>query len=194
MAVSNQQVLFHYEQAFLYQDKVLKQLSQKMRNLGERLINIEVPANRISIQDVVQSYLFNSQILTRHDGKMTIVVPEESRKNQVVWSYLNEMIEEGYPIDKIEVFDLVESMQNGGGPACLRLRVAVNQSEFNAINQNVLLNDALYQRLILWVDKHYRDRLSQRDLADPQLLVESRTALDELTQILHLGSVYRFQH
>ncbi|MDV8156604.1 N-succinylarginine dihydrolase [Acinetobacter bereziniae] len=194
IAVSNQQVLFHYEQAFLYQDKVLKQLSQKMRNLGERLINIEVPANRISIQDVVQSYLFNSQILTRHDGKMTIVVPEESRKNQVVWSYLNEMIEEGYPIDKIEVFDLVESMQNGGGPACLRLRVAVNQSEFNAINQNVLLNDALYQRLILWVDKHYRDRLSQRDLADPQLLVESHTALDELTQILHLGSVYRFQH
>ena len=60
IAVSNQQVLFHYEQAFLYQDKVLKQLSQKMRNLGERLINIEVPANRISIQDVVQSYLFNA--------------------------------------------------------------------------------------------------------------------------------------
>jgi len=30
-------------------------------------------------------------------------------------------------------------------------------------------------------------------LRDPQLLIESRTALDELTQILKIGSVYPFQ-
>ena len=51
----------------------------------------------------------------------------------------------------------------------------------------------LFTTLNAWVDKHYRDRLAESDLADPQLLIECRTALDELTQILKLGSVYPFQ-
>jgi succinylarginine dihydrolase len=55
------------------------------------------------------------------------------------------------------------------------------------------MNDELFARLNQWVDKHYRDELSVADLRDPQLLMESRTALDELTQILKLGSVYPFQ-
>ncbi|MBA6253573.1 N-succinylarginine dihydrolase [Colwellia sp. MB3u-55] len=40
---------------------------------------------------------------------------------------------------------------------------------------------------------HYRDRLRIDDLGDPQLVIESRTAIDELSQILSLGSVYCFQ-
>ncbi|HAY96123.1 N-succinylarginine dihydrolase, partial [Shewanella sp.] len=79
------------------------------------------------------------------------------------------------------------------GPACLRLRVAMNEMEVAAVNQHTLMNDALFTRLNLWVDKHYRDRLTTQDLADPQLIIESRTALDELTQIMKLGSVYQFQ-
>jgi succinylarginine dihydrolase len=84
-------------------------------------------------------------------------------------------------------------MQNGGGPACLRLRVALNETELAAVNQGVIMTAPLYDTLLQWVDKHYRDRLVEADLADPQLLVECRTALDELTQILKLGSVYPFQ-
>ena len=55
------------------------------------------------------------------------------------------------------------------------------------------MNDALFKTLNQWVDQHYRDELTQDDLADPDLLIESRTALDELTRILGLGSVYYFQ-
>ena len=69
----------------------------------------------------------------------------------------------------------------------------MNQDEVAAVNQDTIMNDALFARLNLWVDKHYRDRLSVADLADPQLVLESRTALDELTQIMKLGSVYQFQ-
>jgi len=43
------------------------------------------------------------------------------------------------------------------------------------------------------IQKYYRDRLVPGDLADPQLLEESRRALDELTKILGLGSIYPFQ-
>lgn len=164
-----------------------------MASIGEDFISIEVPENRVTVDDAVATYLFNSQILTRPDGGMTIVVPEESRQNAAVWGYLNDMIQMGTPIDAIQVYDLRESMRNGGGPACLRLRVALNETELNAVNPKVLMNDQLFGTLNQWVDKHYRDRLTQEDLADPHLLMESRMALDELTKILGLGSVYPFQ-
>jgi len=193
IAVSNQNVLFHHQHAFLNQSEALAEIREKMARLGQEFVSIEVPDQRVSVKDAVNTYLFNSQLLTRADGGMSIVVPEESHQNPAVWGYLNDMIQMGTPIDDIKVFDLRESMRNGGGPACLRLRVAVNEAELNAINPNLFMNDALFTRLNTWVDHYYRDQLAQQDLADPQLLIESRTALDELTQILNLGSVYHFQ-
>ncbi|SQC92962.1 N-succinylarginine dihydrolase [Cedecea neteri] len=91
------------------------------------------------------------------------------------------------------MFDLRESMANGGGPACLRLRVVLTDEELKAVNPAVMMNDTLFMTLNGWVDRWYRDRLTQADLADPQLLREGREALDELTRILDLGSVYPFQ-
>ncbi|WP_269914324.1 N-succinylarginine dihydrolase [Acinetobacter sp. HY1485] len=193
IAVSNQQVLFYHEHAFVNKAQALEEIRQKMADLDEQFIPIEVPAQRVTVADAVNTYLFNSQILTRADGKMSIVVPEESRQNEAVWSYLNDMIKLGTPIDDIKVFDLRESMRNGGGPACLRLRVALSQAELNAVNPNILMNDTLFNTLNAWVDRHYRDELAQEELADPELLLQSRSALDELTQILKLGSVYDFQ-
>ncbi|MBY3622989.1 N-succinylarginine dihydrolase [Acinetobacter junii] len=193
IAVSNQQVLFHHQHAFLNQTQALNEIRQKMAGIEQEFVSIEVPENRVSVEDAVATYLFNSQILTRADGGMSIVVPEESRQNKAVWSYLNDMIQMGTPIDDIKVFDLRESMRNGGGPACLRLRVAVNEKELAAVNPNLFMNEGLFKTLNQWVDQHYRDELTQDDLADPSLLIESRTALDELTKILGLGSVYHFQ-
>jgi succinylarginine dihydrolase len=84
-------------------------------------------------------------------------------------------------------------MQNGGGPACLRLRVAMTDVEKSKVNPRTFINDNSYKVLCAWVNKHYRDELHVADLIDPQLLIESRTALDELTQILGYGNVYQFQ-
>jgi succinylarginine dihydrolase len=103
------------------------------------------------------------------------------------------LIADDSPIGEVKVFDLKQSMQNGGGPACLRLRVALNETELAAVNPGVIMTAPLYGTLTQWVDKHYRDRMSESDLADPQLLLECRTALDELTRHLKLGAVYPFQ-
>jgi succinylarginine dihydrolase len=84
-------------------------------------------------------------------------------------------------------------MKNGGGPACLRLRVVLTEAERAAVRANVWIDDALFASLDAWIEKHYRDRLAPADLTDPALLEESRTALDALTQILKLGSLYDFQ-
>lgn len=194
IAVSNQNVLLYHEQAFLNSVDVLAEIRQKMEHLGEPFIPIEVPTSCVTVKEAVDTYLFNSQILTRPDGGMTLVVPEESRQHKRVWVYLENLKHMGTPIDEIRVFDLRESMRNGGGPACLRLRVAVNEAELQAINPEVLMNDDLLLKLNSWVDRYYRDRLTQNDLADPQLLIESRCALDELTQMFKLGSIYPFQH
>ncbi len=190
IAVGNGKLLFCHEQAFLNQADVNAQLTAAMHNDFEI---IEVPTSKVSVQDAVQSYLFNSQLLHKPDGGTLLVIPEECEKNPAVWAYLQELISSDASIDELKVFDLKQSMSNGGGPACLRLRVAMNEAELAAFNQYTRMNDALFSTLNTWVDKHYRDQLTEQDLADPLLLTESRTALDELTQILQLGSVYPFQ-
>lgn len=191
IAVGNRNLLFCHERAFLSQKAVYQQLTRAMGN-GEFHI-LEVPDRKVSVRQAVQTYLFNSQLLTLTDGSTMIVVPAECQKNPEVWNYLQEIASQDNPISHIKVFDLHQSMNNGGGPACLRLRVVLNDSELDAMNSSVLMSDTLFAELGQWVNKHYRDRLSAEDLADPQLLIESRTALDELTRILRLGSVYHFQ-
>lgn len=194
IAVSNRHVLFHHQHAFLEQSAMLKTLREKSARLDLPFVNLEVPQAHVSVDDAVASYLFNSQLLSKADGKMLIVVPEECRQHENVWAFLTEMTTSAdSPVDEIALFDLRESMRNGGGPACLRLRVVLNEQELAAVNQCSLLNEHRYQKLNHWVEKHYRDRLHAGDLADPQLLREVWQALDELTQILQLGAIYDFQ-
>ncbi|WP_269531897.1 N-succinylarginine dihydrolase [Chitinimonas sp. BJYL2] len=193
ISVGNRNVLFHHEKSFVNQAQVLAELDRKLAAAGGKFVAIEVPDAEVSVAEAVKSYLFNSQLLSKADGKLIIVVPDECRVTERVWTYLNKLVNSGGPIDEIKVFDLKQSMQNGGGPACLRLRVALSEAELAAVNPAVLMNDQLFATLNAWVNKHYRDRLEAADLADPSLLTECRTALDELTQILKLGSVYPFQ-
>ncbi|UTL79940.1 N-succinylarginine dihydrolase [Pseudomonas putida] len=193
ISVGNGEVLFYHEDAFLETDAVLGQLQAKLASKGGNFQAIRVPRAAVAVEDAVRSYLFNSQLLSRDDGSMLLVVPEECRNNERVWAYLQQLTSQGGAVKEVKVFDLKQSMQNGGGPACLRLRVALKESELAAVNPGVIMTAPLYDTLLQWVDKHYRDRLGEADLADPQLLVECRTALDELTQILKLGSVYPFQ-
>ncbi|MCL1061720.1 N-succinylarginine dihydrolase [Shewanella benthica] len=191
IAVGNQNVLFYHEQAFLDTQNKLNEIKQKF---GDSPLHfIEVPTNKVSIQDAVKTYLFNTQIITLPSGEMAIIAPTNCQENEAVHAYLQEVITLGTPIKQVHYFDVKQSMQNGGGPACLRLRVAMNDTEVAAVNQHTLMNDVLFSELNNWIDKHYRDRLSVEDLADPQVLIESRTALDELTQLMLLGSVYQFQ-
>ena len=124
---------------------------------------------------------------------MMILAPEESRDNARARAFLERVVEADNPVRAIEFLDLRQSMQNGGGPACLRLRVPLSEAEVDALGSRVLFSPALDQELVGWVGRHYRDRLLPDDLHDPTLVRESFTALDELTQLLELGSIYDFQ-
>ncbi|HEY1921666.1 MAG TPA: N-succinylarginine dihydrolase, partial [Tepidisphaeraceae bacterium] len=159
----------------------------------EPLHLIEVNGSEISLADAVSSYIFNSQIVSLPDGTMALIAPAESWDNPKTRRFLEALPDRDTPIRKIHFVDVRQSMNNGGGPACLRLRVRLTDRERELVNPAVFLTDTLYESLKFWVNVHYRDHLEPADLADPKLLEESRTALDELTKMLRLGSIYSFQ-
>ena len=191
IAVGNQNVLFYHQQAFLNTDYVLQEIKAKF---GEKPLHfICVNDSDVSVQEAIKTYLFNTQIITLPDGQMTIIAPSECEESDAVSRYIQQVIAMDNPIKSVKYFDVKQSMKNGGGPACLRLRVAMTEAELNAVNPNTLINDQQYTKLVAWVDKHYRDRLTVDDLRDVAFLNETRTGLDELTQLLKLGSIYPFQ-
>ncbi|WP_144391308.1 N-succinylarginine dihydrolase [Pleionea sediminis] len=191
ISVGNGNVLFYHEDAFLNTDEVFNNIRKAYGD--NPFYFVKVPRSQVSVDDAVRTYLFNSQLVTLGDGNMAIIAPGECEENTRVKSFLDELITQDTPIKQVKIYDVKQSMRNGGGPACLRQRVVLNEQEIIATNQKVFMSDELFASLNQWVDKHYRDRLEEKDLSDPQLLTESRTALDELTQLLNLGSVYPFQ-
>jgi succinylarginine dihydrolase len=194
VSVGNKNLLFYHEEAFLDSRRAIGELKEKFAALcGEELAAREVSSREVPLADAIKSYLFNSQLISLPSGS-ALIAPEECREVESVRRYLDATVgAPGSPIREMRFFDLRQSMRNGGGPACLRLRVVLAPDELAAVNPGALATPALIARLEAWVNKHYRDRLAPADLADPELAEESRRALDELTQVMGLGSIYPFQ-
>lgn len=191
VSVSNLNTFFMHEEAFVDKARVQNELRSKFA--GELHV-VEVPTEQVSLEAAVKSYLFNSQLIKLpNDDGMALILPEESRENEQVYAYLQHLEQQDTPIRQIKYVDVRQSMQNGGGPACLRLRVALRQQEMDAVNPRFLLSDELLMRLNAWVNAHYRDEIRPYDLRDPSLARENFTALDELTQIFGLEAFYEFQ-
>jgi succinylarginine dihydrolase len=192
IAVGNRNLLLFHEEAFLDKNKLVEELNAAFATTGMNYI--EVPGNRVSLEDAVASYLFNSQLVSIPGSEgTTIIVPFECREVESVYNYLSELESEHEAIHSVKYFDLRQSMNNGGGPACLRLRVVMSEEQIENCEAQVFLSDKLYSDLKKWIAANYRDQLAPEDLADPALLTECRQALDELTEILKIGPVYDFQ-
>ncbi|MBS97817.1 MAG: N-succinylarginine dihydrolase [Oceanospirillaceae bacterium] len=187
IAVGNGMSLFYHEQAFAEPEAMKSSLEDA---LGTGLRMIEVPQSRVSVEDAVRSYLFNSQLLTLPSGECRLLAPTECLDVEPVRRYLDTLTATGTGIDRVETINLRQSMANGGGPACLRLRVILNDRELAAVKPESLLTKTRLATLVDWVERHYRDRLTLSDLADPQLAQESKTALEELARILKLEPLY----
>lgn len=193
IAVANERVLFSHELAFAPGEEA-RLLEACRSHLGDAFAHVRVPKGRVSVKDAVASYLFNSQLLTiPSQSGMVLVAPTECERHPTVRPMIDDIARSGGPIREAVFVDVRQSMNNGGGPACLRLRVVLTDEEIAAMNRGVLLTDALIDRLKLWVETWYRESLGVPDLMDPRLIAETRGALDELTSILGLGPVYDFQ-
>lgn len=148
----------------------------------------------LPVAEAIRCYPFNSEILELEDGALVIIAPEDSQESVACRRFLDRVADGDNPVREVRYVDVRASMHNGGGPACLRLRVDLTDLERNALQGQVLYTPTLGQALEAWVSNHYRDVVRPEDLVDPKLHEESLAALDELTQILQLGSLYDFQH
>jgi len=196
ISVGNENVFLYHERAFVNTPAVIAALRRHCAALhrGAEFIPIKVPQARVPLADAVRSYLFNSQLVTLAPGRMALIAPQDCADTPGVKAFLDDLLARARtPVREVHYLDLRQSMRNGGGPACLRLRVVLTPAELATLPPRVLLTDATHAALTAWVKKHYREKLAAADLADPQLLDESRRALDALTQILGLGSIYLFQ-
>jgi len=193
IAVGSHTCLFYHQDAFVGMSALKDAIRQRLPQVQF----VEVPRDAVPLEDAVSSYLFNTQLLPlgiTAKGKMRLLAPTECRENPRVHTYLQTLVQQqDSPIREVTYIDVRQSMKNGGGPACLRLRVALSEAARATITARVFMDQSLYDTLSHWVDTHYRDRLAPTDLADPDLLIECRTALDDLTRIMQLGSIYDFQ-
>ncbi|MBI1361991.1 MAG: N-succinylarginine dihydrolase [Alphaproteobacteria bacterium] len=194
ISVSNETVYLLHEQAFERQDVVLNALRKACAALGFEPNFLIATQDELTLEEAVGSYLFNSQIVTRPSGGMALILPVEVEETPRAKAYVDRVLASNGPIREAHYLDLRQSMRNGGGPACLRLRVVMTEVERAAMGAGVMVDAAKISALEAIVRTHYRDRLLISELADPALLDESRTALDEISQTLGLGAIYDFQH
>ena len=179
VAVANERVLFAHELAFQGRDSLIGSC--------ERLVPgfelVEVPAAEVPIEDAIRSYLFNAQLVTPPDGQMTLVVPTEARETPSVWGWLERHVAGNGPIRRVEVVDVRQSMANGGGPACLRLRVVADPA---TIDPRFLVDDSKLDALAEVIRTQWPIEIDNRDLQSQALIRDVETARTALLDSLDL--------
>ena len=191
VSLANEEVFIFHQEAFA--DRVeLERVLHHLKDHVKGFHPIEILSEDISLDNLVSSYLLNSQLITVKNNEMMMLLPEEVQNHPNCMRWLDE-IKTSSPIKHLEFVDIRQSMMNGGGPACLRFKAVVNNDEFDQLNEKFLLSSKKLMDLRALVSKHYRDKLYPEDLLDIKLMQESYTYLDELTQLLDLGSIYNFQ-
>lgn len=179
VAVANERVLFAHEQAFEERDAFIDQLSGRFPELEL----VEVPAAEVSLEEAIRSYLFNAQLVTPPDGAPTLVVPTEARDTPSVWNWLQRHVEGNGPIRRVEVVDVRQSMANGGGPACLRLRVVADPA---TVDPRFLVDEAKLDRLSEIISREWPEAVDSAELDDPALLAKVEQARDAMLAALDL--------
>ncbi len=182
VAVANEQLLFAHEQAF--EDK--EDFFAAIRTLLPDAVIVEVPAARVSLDDAIRSYLFNAQLVSLPEGGMALILPAEARETKSVWHWLEELVAGNGPIRRTEVVDVRESMANGGGPACLRLRVVADPATVDA---RFLVDGERLGLIESVVHDFWPESIDPQEIGDPELWARIRRARRELLTALDLAKL-----
>ena len=179
VAVANGPVLFAHEKAFADRDALVAELSAKLADFEL----VEVPDGEVPLADAVTSYLFNAQLVTPPDGAMTLVAPTECRDTPSVAGWIERHLTSNGAIRRVNFVDVRQSMANGGGPACLRLRVACDPAQ---VDPRFLVDDAKLDRLAEVISRHWPEEISSDEIQSPALVSDIEAALGGLLDALDL--------
>jgi succinylarginine dihydrolase len=182
VAVANERVLLAHEQAFADKDIFFGQLRKRLPSIEI----IEVPAGAISLADAIASYLFNAQLVTLPEGGMALILPSEAQTTGSVWAWLEALVAGNGPIRRLVPVDVRESMANGGGPACLRLRVVCDPA---TVDPRFLVDEAKLDRIAAIIEAHWPETVSPADFDTLGAWPAAVAARAELLRALDLDAL-----
>lgn len=185
VCVGTLDTLFTHELAFEDRDQTYSDLRRAATDLFDLRI-VEVPQSEVPLEDAIRSYLFNSQLVQMPgEDRLVLIAPTETQETPSTRAYCERMVAGNGPIGRVQFVDVRQSMRNGGGPACLRLRVVMTEAQLQACHPAYLLTDEKIDALANWVERHYRNSLLPVDLGDPALASEIVIAQDSLTRLIN---------
>jgi succinylarginine dihydrolase len=179
VAVANERVLFAHEKAFADRERLLEELTSKFPEPEY----VEVSEAEVPLKGAIASYLFNAQLVTPPEGQMTLIVPSECRETASVWSWVERHIAGNGPIRRVEVVDVRQSMANGGGPACLRLRVVADPT---TVDPRFLVDEAKLDRIASAIERFWPAEIHIDELQVPAQIQDIELARTKLLETLDL--------
>ena len=182
VAVANERVLFAHELAFADKQSLIAACEQLVPGFEY----VEVAAADVPIEDAIKSYLFNAQLVSPPDGEMTLIVPAEARAMPSVWQWLERHLAGNGPIRRVAVVDVRQSMANGGGPACLRLRVVADPA---TVDPRFLVDDEKLDRIADVIRQHWPEQIAHDALQRPSLIADVERARAALLNALGLSEL-----
>lgn len=180
VSVANERVLFAHEEAFADRDSAY----QAIRAAFPALEVVEVLSSAVSLAEAIKTYLFNAQLLTLPSGEMALVVPDECQESASVWAWCEGMLASNGPIRQVIPVDVRQSMANGGGPACLRLRVVADPA---TVDPRFMLSEAKAEQLEKVIGEWWPEQIDPSDIGLPELAKTVRTARGKLLESLDLS-------
>lgn len=182
VAVANERVLFAHELAFAEKQPLLDACEAQVPGFEY----VEVPASEVPLEDAIRSYLFNAQLVSPPDGQMTLIAPSEARQTPTVWSWVERHVAGNGPVRRVEVVDVRQSMANGGGPACLRLRVVADPA---TVDPRFMVDESKLDRIADAIRRSWPEQIHHQELQRPALIAEIEAARAALLQSLDLAEL-----
>lgn len=182
VSVANERVLFTHEEAFADRQDAY----DAIRAAFPALDVVEVPSSAVSLEEAIRTYLFNAQLLTLPSGEMALIVPEECRESASVWKWCESMMASNGPIRQVIPVDVRQSMANGGGPACLRLRVACDPAH---VDPRFLLDEAKAELIEDVIGETWPEQIDPADIGSDSLASRVVAAREALLTALDLSEL-----
>ena len=182
VAVANERLLFAHELAFADKDALVSACERLLPGFDY----VEVPAAEVPLGDAIRSYLFNAQLVTTPDGQQTLIVPTEARETPTVWRWIERHLAGNGPIRRVELVDVRQSMANGGGPACLRLRVVANPA---TVDPRFTVDEAKLNLIGEVIRREWPVEIHHEELQQPSLIAHVERARAALLEALGLDEL-----
>lgn len=182
VAVAHERVLFAHEQAFADKGALLSFVEARVPGFEY----VEVAAAEVPPADAIRSYLFNAQLVTPSDGQLTLVVPTEARETPTVWRWIEQHVAGNGPIRRVEVVDVRQSMANGGGPACLRLRVVADPP---SVDGRFMVDEAKLDEISAVIGRSWPEEVHHSELQNAALIADVERAREALLESLGLAEL-----